>query len=523
MEAFRTLKDIEVSLVAAIHQPYETAVASARTCYSNRGIILPQEVSKDEKSQAMRDRIASSTLLAGHLTTRQHAHFVFAITGISRQCLWSFLHSHPFYNSEQVSQRYVRVKPNAFLMPEISGEAAEIYAATVKDQMETYEKLIGFLKVPLAADYYERFRARKNQPEKWNGAIDKRAFEVARYVLGLGTTAYLYHTISALTLLRYAKLCALFETPAEQKILVEKMLACVRANDPLFDKEVTDPVPLEETLEYRCAEQFRRTERSASKEFLREFDGALEGRISKLIGWSNDSEAILAHATRTSLGKARAELSDQEACDLVLDPKQNPILADTLNTATLDRLSQVFHHVQFTFQKKISHAADSQDQRHRTVPASRPVLHFHYSGEPDYITPFGVTQSAEATELYERSMQKSFAAVNRLLDMGVSNENAFYLLPNSFPIRMVSTGDLQALQHKWKLRSCYNAQEEIFRATIDEIQQVQVQFPRLGEHLRAPCYVRQRAGLKPYCPEGDKFCGLPVWKYGIHEYSRKSL
>ena len=120
--------------------------------------------------------------------------------------------------------------------------------------MDAYEKLISLLNVPLSQDFYERFPARRKLPEKWSGPINKRAFEVARYVLGVGTTAYFYHTVSALTLLRYARLVRQFDTPDEQKI-VGKMLDAVRAIDPLFEKEIHDPLPLEQTLDTRpyCA------------------------------------------------------------------------------------------------------------------------------------------------------------------------------------------------------------------------------------------------------------------------------
>ena len=117
LEAFSRFEDIEVKLVAAVPSAYELSVASARTCYSGKGPVFPEAISIDEKAIALRDRIASSTLEAGHITTRQHAHFVFVINGVSRHCLWNFLHSHPFYNSEQVSQRYVRVKPGNVVMP----------------------------------------------------------------------------------------------------------------------------------------------------------------------------------------------------------------------------------------------------------------------------------------------------------------------------------------------------------------------------------------------------------------------
>lgn len=522
-ESLRTFENIEVKLVGAIQPPYEIAVASARTCYSGRGVIYPEQVSKDEKAIALRDKIASSTLEAGHLTTRQHAHFTFAISGVSRQFIWSFLHSHPFYNSEQVSQRYVKVKPGNFVMPPLPEEHRPLFLQTVAAQAESYERLIGLLREPLSKDFFERFRARKVKPEVWSGSIDKRAFEVARYALGVGTTAYLYHTVSALTLLRYAKLVNAFETPMEQKVVVGQMLDRVREIDPLFEKELQDPIALDQTLEYRLLSQFSQNKRAASAEFTRSFDEGLEGHVSKLVAWTHDAEKNLATAVRVALGRAPSELPDDQAINLLLDPKENKTLADSLNLATFDRLSQLLHHVQFTFHKKISHTADSQDQRHRMVMSSRPILALHYSGKPDYITPYGITQSAEAQELYSRTMERSFNAVNQLLDAGVPEESAFYLLPNAFPIRMVSSGDLQAHHHKWKLRTCYNAQEEIFRASVDEITQVRALFPRLAEHLRAPCYLRFRAGAKPHCPEGDRFCGMPVWKFDISQYARKSL
>ena len=523
MEPLRTFENIQVELVGTIQNPYELSVASARTCYSRKGIIYPGDVSKDEKAIQLRDRIASSTLEAGHLTTRQHAHFVFALSGVSRQFIWSFLHSHPFYNSEQVSQRYVKVKSSSFLVPQLSEKGTKLYEETIHSQMQTYESLIEILRAPIKSDYYDRFKSRKKYSEKWDPQVEKRLYEVARYALGVGTTAYLYHTISALTLLRYWRLCQEFETPQEQKVVVQKMLEAVRRADPLFDKEIQDPVSLEDTLEFSYLKEFQEPFKLGRSQFVEEFDQKLEGRTSKLVQFTRGAETLLADALRVAVGKTARELDDSLALQQLLNPEHNPILADPLNAATFDRLSQVFHHVHFTFQKKISHTADSQDQRHRMVMASRPLLANHFTGKPDFITPYGITQSARALEVYQASMEKSFRAVTELLEMGESPESAFYLLPNSTAIRMISTGDLQAYQHKWKMRSCYNAQEEIFRATIDEIQQVKEVAPKIAEHLRAPCYLRLKAGITPYCPEGDRYCGLPVWKYSIEDYQRKSL
>src|SRR5712691_13346838 len=89
----------KVRLVHAFERPFENVVATARTCYSAKGIVTEDQASaKPER----RDALAKSTYAAGHHTTFQHAHFQFALENVSRQFLWSFLHSHPFYNSEQV-------------------------------------------------------------------------------------------------------------------------------------------------------------------------------------------------------------------------------------------------------------------------------------------------------------------------------------------------------------------------------------------------------------------------------------
>ncbi len=108
----------KVTLVNSFARPFDNAVATARTCYSSKGIITAEQVAgegldeeKREERRQKRDDLARSIYKAGHHTTLQHAHFQFALENVSRQFIWSFLHSHPFYNSEQVSQRYVTVDP----------------------------------------------------------------------------------------------------------------------------------------------------------------------------------------------------------------------------------------------------------------------------------------------------------------------------------------------------------------------------------------------------------------------------
>ncbi|MBI2608608.1 MAG: FAD-dependent thymidylate synthase [Deltaproteobacteria bacterium] len=519
-------KSPKIKLIEIIPKPYNLSIATARTCYSSKGIITPEEVDKDEKSRALRDRIAQSTLEAGHLTTRQHAHFVFSMDAVSRSFIWSFLHSHPFYNSEQVSQRYVRVQPDNFHIPDLKSENLKIYEDALSMQMENYNQLIELVKPTIQKEYYKIFPHRLKNREKWGPLVLKKTYEVARYCLPIATHAYLYHTISALTLMRYYKMASIFDTPCEQKLVIDQMISEVRKHDPLFEKELQDPYPLEATPEFKLMEEFGTTpsmsfqRKLESSSFTKEFDHTLEGRWSKLIDYKINAEHTLARSVRTILGIPHKNLPDHEAIERVLNPKYNPYLSDTLNPNMHTKLSRALCHVHFTFRKKLSHTADSQEQRHRMTPGSRPVLETHYHGKPDYITPLVIKQTPQAEEVYEKTMENSYKAINQLLEKGESFENAHYLLPNAHAIRFEESGDLLNFHHKWKLRTCYNAQEEIFYSSIDELVQVNQVFPLIGKHILAPCYLRKQAEKKPYCPEGDRYCGVPVWRKEIKEYKR---
>ncbi|MBI4041439.1 MAG: FAD-dependent thymidylate synthase [Deltaproteobacteria bacterium] len=505
----------EVKLVGAINDPYDLSVATARTCYSSKGIISVEEVSQDEKSKMLRDRIAASTLEAGHLTTRQHAHFVFAMSHVSRSFIWSFLHSHPFYNSEQVSQRYVKVKEGHMTIPKLTGSARELYQKILNLQMSAYLQLIERLQPVVREEYFKIFKNRKWE-KRWLSVVEKKTYEIARYVLPIATHAYLYHTVSALTLLRYAKMCEMGDVPTEQRYVVGRMVAEVLKHDPEFEKELREPI--EATEEFSWLSMAAPS--ASENQFVKEFDEVLKGKVSALIDSSSQAEKTLAHAVRTVLAQPKQVLPDEAAIELVLNPHKNKILSNTLNVMTFSKITRALHSVHFTFQKKLSHTADSQDQRHRMTPAARPLLSLHYRGIPDVMTPKLMTMVPKAHSLYEDVVDQTVQGINTLLKEGVSFEKAHYLLPNAWAIRLVESGDLLNWHHKWKLRTCYTAQDEIFYASVQELLEVERRFPLISKYIQAPCFVRKLAQVKPYCPEGDRFCGVPVWNLPITAYER---
>jgi len=507
-----------VRLVHAFERPFENVVATARTCYSSKGIISEDQASARPDR---RDALARSNYSAGHHTTFQHAHFQFSVENVSRQFLWTFLHSHPFYNSEQVSQRYVEVKAGNYAVPPMESAPREIYERAAHSQQEAYAELTRLL-MPLAAErYFGLFpgRTRGDGRQKFAGAIQKRAQEIARYVLPVATFAYLYHTVSGVTLFRYWRLCESFDAPTEQREVVGRMVDEVLRHDPLYETILQDPMPLDETPEFALFQVWKPTQ-ARDQAFREEFDRELGPRVSRLVDWKAGNEELLASSVREILGLPRAALSDDEAIRLALDPAKNRLLGETLTLTTHGKLSRALFHPSYTFRKKLSHTADSQDQRHRMTPASRPALPAYLSDEPDYITPMLVEDVPEAAELYRRTMEQTWEAIRQLRSRGVADEYAAYLLPNAVAVRFTESADLLHLHHKFAMRLCYNAQEEIWRASLDEAMQIREVNPRIGPWLLPPCTLRHFASVRPVCPEGDRFCGVVVWKKDAAEFAR---
>ena len=519
----------EVRIAQAFQRSFDNMVATARTCYSANGIIHEDDVSgvenlppeKREHKRKRRDELARDLYEAGHHTTLQHAHFQFTLNNVSRQFLWSFLHSHPFYNSEQVSQRYVEVKPGNYVVPPLTGEALAIYQRTVQSQVAAYQEFCRTLVPLVEAEYYERFPARGKRREIYGKEVQKKAQEVARYVLPVATFAYLYHTISGLTLLRYYRMALQEDAPLEQRIVLGKMVHELLRLEPDYRVILQEPIPKDETTESRAlAAGHHGQDPERARRFAREFDAQLGGLISKLVDGPAANEELLAQAVREVMGIPKGEMSDDAAIAWVMDPSKNAYLGEALNLDTLSKVSRALYHARYTFRKRLSHTADSQNQRHRLTPASRPILSSHLTGDPDFATPGLIRRDASIQARYEDVMSLSWEAIRRLRGMGVSGEFALYLLPNAANVRFTESADLLNLRHKHTMRLCYNAQEEIWQASWEEALQIREVNPRIGAYLLPPCTLRYQAGATPYCPEGRRYCGEPVWRLPIQDYRR---
>jgi thymidylate synthase ThyX len=520
-----------VTLRNAFAHPFDSAIAAARTCYATR-LIGPEEITDKQ-----RINIGAATFYSGHHTVYQHAHFEFGLENISRQFVWSFLHAHPFYNSEQQSQRYVRLdRAHAYIPAEslfFNEGSRAIYERSIARSWNYYRELSALLAGDARAILNDIWHvgpmSHVNRIEKIERSAEKRSIEIARYVLPLAAFTTMVHTISGLVLHRLWRMCNASDTPTEAREVIGQMVALARDIDPqFFERFGTEPLGelpewangsavAEENDHAAIAKENDRAHSngtgaapSTGQAFAREFDTKLSGKTSKLIDYSPNAPRVAAEAYRAVLGQTESQCSDAEAIDRLLNPARNLYRLETLNVGVHAPAMRALQHVNYTFAKKISHTADSQDQRHRMVPGSRPLLTLSDTREPDYITPMLLEGNPRAREVYERAMHDAWNAKNELLDRGVPAEIALYVLPNAKAIRLVESGSLLHLLHKWTMRTCFNAQEEIYRASMDEVAQLRAVHPQFAPYVGPPCYVR--AGITtPICTEGSHFCGVKVW------------
>ncbi len=520
--------------------PFSVAVAAAWSCYGGkparvenvRKLIGPAPDGLSDEKTADRDqrqkralRLYSDLFAAGHHTTLQHASFTFVLDNVSRLAIWSFFHSHPFYNSEQVSQRYREVTGDTVLIPDLPAREQTIYTTAIERSLQGYRRLVESLTHDFARDYAQVFPARsKGQSPaavaRFDSAVQKRAQEVARYVLPLATPSHLYHTVNGLTLLRYHVLANQPDAPAEVRYIVDRMVEEVLAVDPYFLGAPDAPLDLRQltagdSIESKTFESWRESLHQVPNEaFFLEYDAALGNRQqSRLAGFDPRAETTMANAVRTVLARTSTEMTDADALAQVLDPRLNPYLGHPLFLGMSSKLMQTMNHISFTFQKRISGAEDAQNQRHRGTLSSSPLLLAHQRRQPDVMIPWAIQRNPEALREYHETVSALWTAKNVLLDAGIDPQWSLYLLPNSHRVRFYETGTLLNYYWKWVKRLCYDAQREIFSTALEEVAQVREQFPIVGQYVDGPpCVMRSRAGSMPTCPEGERFCGIPVWR-----------
>ncbi|MBQ7264330.1 MAG: FAD-dependent thymidylate synthase [Synergistaceae bacterium] len=175
---------------------------------------------------------------------------------------------------------------------------------------------------------------------------------------------------------------------------------------------------------------------------------------TRLLTYTPEPDAVVAAAARLCYRDvSAAELLDGEAREA------SEGLIDHLWRS--GHLSP-FEHASFTFGVDgLSRVASHQLVRHRLASFSQQSQRYVRMDRPTVVVPPSVEAIPGAAALFSAQAEASWRAYGELIDMGIPQEDARYVLPHGWETRLVLTMNARELHHFFRLRLCRRAQWEI--------------------------------------------------------------
>ena len=241
-----------VTLRNSFAHPFDSAIAAARTCYADH-LITPEEITDKQRLN-----IGAATFNSGHHTVFQHATFrirprkrqpPIRLVFSPRPSLLQFRTAKPALRPHgprpglRSASRYIFQR----------SQCKEIYEQAIVKAWDYYRQLSTLLIADARAILADIWHVGPNSSpkhiQKIERAAEKRAIEIARYVLPVAAFTTMVHTISGIVLHRLWRMSAASDTPSESRAVVKDMVEEVKKIDPqFFERFGTEP--LEERPEW---------------------------------------------------------------------------------------------------------------------------------------------------------------------------------------------------------------------------------------------------------------------------------
>ena len=214
----------------------------------------------------------------------------------------------------------------------------------------------------------------------------------------------------------------------------------------------------------------------------------------KLIGHTPEPERTVAMAARLCYSAIGAE----QLAETMTEQQIAKLLAKITNMGHLS----TFEHVSFTFAiEGVSRVLTHQLVRHRIASYSQQSQRYVAEHDFEYIIPPAVAANPVAKAKFEQLMTMIRQTYSELVDMGVPQEDARYVLANAAETKIVVTMNARSLLNFFELRCCTRAQWEIRALANAMLSQVQQVAPLLFAKAGPTCVSQ---GI---CSEGDFTCG----------------
>jgi len=186
---------MQIMLIRYTEDPEFIAALAAKLCHSS-----------------INDNILRKIIKLGHLSVIEHVSFTYLLEGISRVTTHQLVR-HRLASYSQQSHRYTRIEENDFICPHSirnNKEAYSLFQKNIKDNLETYNKLIEM-------------------------GIKK---EDARYIIPQAVTSNIMVTMNARELLNFFRLRCTKNAQWEIRELANRMIKLAKEKSPIIFENV---------------------------------------------------------------------------------------------------------------------------------------------------------------------------------------------------------------------------------------------------------------------------------------------
>lgn len=212
----------------------------------------------------------------------------------------------------------------------------------------------------------------------------------------------------------------------------------------------------------------------------------------RLVNYTPEPERTVTAAARTCYSKKHVDV-EQITREKAAKMLEHLIAAGHHST---------LEHACFTFAADgISRACSHQLVRHRIASYSQQSQRYVNLSEGDFVVPDKIKGDNSTKRLFEDMMAQAWANYKTLVDNGIPEEDARYLLPNAATTSIVFTMNARELLHFFNVRLCLRAQWEIREMAELMLVELKRIAPKMFQNAAPICKVLG------YCPEHDT-CGL---------------
>lgn len=227
----------------------------------------------------------------------------------------------------------------------------------------------------------------------------------------------------------------------------------------------------------------------------------------RLISHSDLGPLVCGYAARVCTSAEMPECPDE----LAVTRREGEVspFKKALDHALNSHHDSVLEHWSATFAiEGISRACSHQLVRHRVASYSQVSQRYVNMDGFEYVTPESISRRRDGDcdpyfylQEYEHLMEEISKLYKGMVDAGIPEEDARYILPNACCTNIVVTMNARELRHFLGLRLCSRAQKEIRELAERMLELLKEECPVLFEDVGPKC---QRLG---YCPEA-KGCSM---------------